>query len=138
MGRVWFLRESWVTSMVRKRLGFRSRVLFRFGASLMIPAQKVTNKCRTSTPNNHTHNYQQLPKPLPSLCSSSVRIIFMDESEDQPLERECDIYKRIKLLGSGSYGRAYLVREVATGQEWAVKQIDLADLSPQEQADAMR
>jgi NIMA (never in mitosis gene a)-related kinase len=62
----------------------------------------------------------------------------MDESEDQPLERECDIYKRIKLLGSGSYGRAYLVREVATGQEWAVKQIDLADLSPQEQADAMR
>jgi NIMA (never in mitosis gene a)-related kinase len=27
---------------------------------------------------------------------------------------------------------------VASGQEWAVKQVDLADLSPQEQADAMR
>lgn len=44
----------------------------------------------------------------------------------------------MRLLGSGSYGRAFLVREVATGQEWAVKQINLADLSPQEQTDAMR
>lgn len=30
------------------------------------------------------------------------------------------------------------MREVATGEQWAIKQINLADLSPQEQADAMR
>jgi NIMA (never in mitosis gene a)-related kinase 1/4/5 len=44
----------------------------------------------------------------------------------------------VRLLGSGSYGRAFLVKEVATGEEWAIKQVDLADLSPQEQTDAMR
>lgn len=68
--RVWFLGVLLGTSMVRKRLGFRSRVLFRFGASLMIPAQKVTNKCRTSPPLSHS-SYRSIPT-LTTLCSASV------------------------------------------------------------------
>jgi hypothetical protein len=34
----------------------------------------------------------------------------MEDSDDHPVEKEAEIYKRIQLLGSGSYGRAFLVR----------------------------
>lgn len=62
----------------------------------------------------------------------------MEDSEDHPVEKEADIYKRIKLLGSGSYGRAFLVKEISTGEYWVIKQIDLNELSPLEQDAAMK
>lgn len=34
----------------------------------------------------------------------------MDDSEDNQLEKQAEIYKRQRLLGSGSYGRAFLVK----------------------------
>ena len=54
----------------------------------------------------------------------------MDDSEDRPIEKEAEIYKRIKLLGTGSFGRAFLVREVSNDCEWVVKQINLGELCP--------
>ena len=42
------------------------------------------------------------------------------------------------MLGSGSYGRAFLVQKKMTGEELVIKQINLADLSPEEQESALK
>ena len=55
-----------------------------------------------------------------------------DEFDTKP-EKEQDIYQRVKLLGSGSFGKAYLVKEKKTGELLVIKQINVADLEPKEQ-----
>ena len=55
---------------------------------------------------------------------------LMEDSQDAP-QNEAEIYKRIKVLGSGAYGRAFLVQHRLSGQEWVIKQINLADLAPE-------
>ena len=46
--------------------------------------------------------------------------------------QESLIYRRIKLLGEGSYGKAYLVESVAEGGLLVIKQMDLRFMSEEE------
>lgn len=34
---------------------------------------------------------------------------------------EFELYKRIKLLGEGSFGKAYLVEDLKDGTKWVIK-----------------
>lgn len=51
---------------------------------------------------------------------------------------EYELYKRIKLLGEGSYGKAYLVECVSDGSLCVIKQVDLSKMSEQEKKDTLK
>ena len=40
------------------------------------------------------------------------------------------------MLGSGSFGKAYLVRQISDDSQWVIKQINLSDMMPKEQEEA--
>lgn len=46
-------------------------------------------------------------------------------------------YKEIKTLGKGSFGRAVLVQELATGQQYVMKIIQVSAMKPQEREEAL-
>ncbi|EGR27184.1 protein kinase domain protein [Ichthyophthirius multifiliis] len=46
-------------------------------------------------------------------------------------------YKKIKLLGEGSYGKAYLVERIIDNQLCVIKQIDISHMTDQEKCDAI-
>ena len=64
--------------------------------------------------------------------------MFDSEEFDGKPEREQDIYQRVKLLGSGSFGKAYLVKEIKTGDFFVIKQINVSDLEASEQEKARK
>jgi len=41
---------------------------------------------------------------------------------------EIDDFEFIKLLGQGAYGRVYLVRKKSTGDKYAMKIVDFAEM----------
>lgn len=43
-----------------------------------------------------------------------------------------EMYKRIKLIGEGSFGKAYLVESLSDGKLWVIKQISLETMNPAE------
>lgn len=47
-------------------------------------------------------------------------------------------YTRIKLLGEGSFGRAYLVKVNATNEQAVVKEIDLGKIPESEKKEAIK
>ncbi len=47
-------------------------------------------------------------------------------------------YTRIKLLGEGSFGKAYLVRVNATGEQAVIKEIDLTKVPEAEKREALK
>lgn len=49
------------------------------------------------------------------------------------VQAENEVYERLKLLGEGAFGKAYLVKEKATNELCVVKQMSIADMSPAEQ-----
>jgi len=51
---------------------------------------------------------------------------------------EYELYKRIKLLGEGSFGKAYLVECVSDGALCVIKQVDLSKMSEQEKKDTLK
>jgi len=48
------------------------------------------------------------------------------------LEKEKDVYRKIKLLGQGAYGKAYLVECTQDHSKWVIKQIDMSGMSSEE------
>lgn len=48
------------------------------------------------------------------------------------MKPEAEVYKRIKKLGEGSFGKVYLVRCLKSNTLYALKQIDMNDKSPEE------
>lgn len=54
------------------------------------------------------------------------------EDSARPLEKEKDVYKKIKLLGQGAYGKAYLVECCQDKSKWVIKQVNMSDMSPEE------
>ena len=56
----------------------------------------------------------------------------MVEAEDQ----QKDKYKKIKKLGTGAFGEAFLVNSKLTGQLWVIKKVDLKDLTYDERVKA--
>ena len=59
----------------------------------------------------------------------------MLDSEDlcysnKKIEKEQEIYKRISLLGTGSFGKAYLVRHIKEDTLYVIKQLNMVDMSP--------
>ena len=48
---------------------------------------------------------------------------------------EFEQYKKISLLGEGSFGKAYFV-EGNRGKKWVIKNISMSNMSPQEQKEA--
>ena len=42
---------------------------------------------------------------------------------------ECDLYTRVRLLGEGSYGKAYLVKDNQDGLEYVIKQMDMMGMN---------
>ncbi len=49
-----------------------------------------------------------------------------------------DKYTRIKLLGEGSFGRAYLVKVNATNEQAVIKEIDLGKVPEAEKKEALK
>ena len=47
-------------------------------------------------------------------------------------------YKKIKLLGQGSFGKAYLAENLATRQLVVLKQVNLSSMKEQEKREAYR
>lgn len=50
---------------------------------------------------------------------------------------EYELYKRIKLLGEGSFGKAYLVECLSDGSLCVIKQVDISRMSEQEKKDTL-
>jgi NIMA (never in mitosis gene a)-related kinase len=53
-------------------------------------------------------------------------------------ETQIETYKRIKLLGQGSYGQVYLIQSTLTGIEYVCKDIDLSFSSEETQKSALQ
>jgi NIMA (never in mitosis gene a)-related kinase len=51
---------------------------------------------------------------------------------------EYEYYKRIKLLGEGSFGKAYLVECVSDGSLCVIKQVDLSKMSESEKKETLK
>lgn len=49
-----------------------------------------------------------------------------------------DKYTRVKLLGEGSFGRAYLVKVNATNETAVIKEIDLSKIPDAEKKEALK
>lgn len=41
-------------------------------------------------------------------------------------------------MGTGSFGKAYLVKERRNGKQWVIKQINIADMSSSEQENVQK
>lgn len=54
-----------------------------------------------------------------------------------PQTTEHELYKRIKLLGEGSFGKAYLVKSLSDDSYCVIKQIDLSKLTEEEKRDTL-
>lgn len=39
--------------------------------------------------------------------------------------KESKVYRRLKLIGEGTYGKAFLVESVSDGQKFVIKQMDM-------------
>ena len=50
---------------------------------------------------------------------------------------EYELYKRIKLLGQGSFGKAYLVQSLSDNSYCVIKQLDLSAMNEQEKRDTL-
>jgi NIMA (never in mitosis gene a)-related kinase len=50
---------------------------------------------------------------------------------------EYEVYKRVKILGEGSFGKAYLVECVSDGTLCVIKQVDLSKMNDQEKKDTL-
>lgn len=59
------------------------------------------------------------------------------ESQPHEMSKLSD-FKLLKKLGSGSFGSVHCVERLETGRLYAMKQVDISDLSDQEQAQAAR
>eukprot|EP01062_Namystynia_karyoxenos_P033764 TRINITY_DN247_c4_g1_i1.p1 TRINITY_DN247_c4_g1~~TRINITY_DN247_c4_g1_i1.p1 ORF type:complete len:530 (+),score=74.40 TRINITY_DN247_c4_g1_i1:114-1592(+) len=55
-----------------------------------------------------------------------------------PQSAAADRYERVRLLGQGSYGKVYLVRERRSGETLVMKVISLAGLSKKDRAESLR
>lgn len=53
-------------------------------------------------------------------------------------QAEYELYKRIKLLGEGSFGKAYLVECISDGTMCVIKQVDLSKMNEQEKRDTLK
>jgi serine/threonine protein kinase len=62
----------------------------------------------------------------------------MSAPEPPAREWSTDDYAVQKLIGEGSYGRALLCKEKASGRLIVVKEVSFANLTPKEQEDARR
>jgi NIMA (never in mitosis gene a)-related kinase len=51
---------------------------------------------------------------------------------EQRVENEQEYYRRIKLLGEGAYGKAFLAEYIKDKSLWVIKQVNMAELSPPE------
>jgi NIMA (never in mitosis gene a)-related kinase len=62
----------------------------------------------------------------------------MADSGPSKSQQSTESYKKIRLLGKGSFGKAFLV-QCASDQEYAViKKIDIKSMSPEERKEAFR
>ena len=53
-------------------------------------------------------------------------------------QSESEIYRRIKLLGEGSFGKAYLVECIRDSSKCVVKQLDLSNMSEDEKRETVK
>lgn len=51
---------------------------------------------------------------------------------------EYEYYRRIKLLGEGAFGKAYLVECVSDGSKCVIKQMDLKNMSEEEKRETYK
>ncbi|EAR85026.2 plant dual-specificity MAP kinase kinase family domain protein (macronuclear) [Tetrahymena thermophila SB210] len=63
--------------------------------------------------------------------------IFNQIQRPKPTQ-EYEIYKRLKLLGEGSFGKAYLVESQSDKSKWVIKQISLDAMSPEEKKESYK
>ena len=53
-------------------------------------------------------------------------------------KNETESYKKIQLLGEGSFGKAYLVECLSTGAQCVIKQVDMAKMSEAEKKETLQ
>ena len=53
-------------------------------------------------------------------------------------QAEYELYKRIKLLGEGSFGKAYLVESIRDKKKCVIKQLDLNNISEAERKETIK
>lgn len=49
-----------------------------------------------------------------------------------------EIYRKIRLLGEGAFGKCYLVDAVNAGNKCVIKQMDISSMTPEEKNEALR
>lgn len=47
-------------------------------------------------------------------------------------------YNKVRLLGEGAYGKAFLVTAESTGEYCVIKEIDITSMSPEMQKDTLK
>jgi len=53
-------------------------------------------------------------------------------------EENGDEYTKVKLLGEGSFGKAFLVKSKTTGEQAVIKEIDISHMPEEAKRDALR
>ena len=49
-----------------------------------------------------------------------------------PQQKKPEVYKKIKKLGEGNFGVAYLVKGKTSGEHAVIKQVDIEDMNEEE------
>lgn len=60
------------------------------------------------------------------------------EPQDNPPQQQFESYKKIKVLGKGSFGKAFLVQAESDGSYAVIKKIDIAQMSEKEKVETMQ
>ena len=58
--------------------------------------------------------------------------------QDESPKQSYESYKKIKVIGKGSFGKAFLVQAESDGSYAVIKKIDIASMSEQEKKDTIK
>ncbi len=60
------------------------------------------------------------------------------QSSATPNAAQYELYKRIRLIGEGAFGKAFLVECLQDGSKWVIKQMQMNSMSEAEKAQTFK